>query len=537
MPKKKLQPIHNGHKALTAALCLLLPLAPPLMGSMTDPPMVQSNPEQVYLLHANTLEFDKERSADYQLLKGDVQFRKDSMFMYCDSAYFYENDNSLDAFGNVRMEQGDTLFVYGDVLFYNGNDEFARLRNNVRMINREVVLTTDSLNYDQKQNIGYYFDGGRIVDTENNLTSLYGQYSPDTKDARFNIDVVLVNEQYTLYSDTLEYNTESKIATILGPSTIVSDSNIIYSSRGWYNTIANTSMLLDRSELESKGQTLIGDTIYYNRNSGVGEVFGNMELNDTTRKVLLYGQYGFYNELTDYAFATDSAFVIEHSSPDSLFMHGDTLEIFTDTTNYRVMRAYYDVRFFRNNSQGVCDSLVYLTKDSLLNLYTNPILWSGTQQIYGDTIKVFMNDSTIQRVEVPQFAFVAQQKDSLYFDQLTGKNLIAYFEEGEMRQVDVSGNVQTVFFPQERDGSYTGLNNAESSFLTMYLRERQMEKLIMKPAVQGTLTPIALVKRNQLYLPTFKWYDYMRPTSPDDIFRTVQVGASHMSDNSKFKAK
>lgn len=204
---------------------------------------------KVYLEHANTLSFDKDVNADAQFLQGDVCFRHDSSYMYCDSAYFFETTNSLEAFSNVRMEQGDTLFVYGNYLFYDGNSQIAYLRENVRMENGEVTLFTDSLNYERIPDIGYYFDGGLIVDSLNQLSSYYGQYSPGTKLAVFNDSVRLENPQFTLYSDTLHYDTESKIATILGPSVIVSDSGTIHSSRGWYNTETNTSLLLDRKSV------------------------------------------------------------------------------------------------------------------------------------------------------------------------------------------------------------------------------------------------------------------------------------------------
>ena len=209
---------------------------------------------KVYLEHTNTLSFDEAVRPDVQILTGDVCFRHDSSYMYCDSAYFYEQTNSLEAFSNVRMEQGDTLFVFGDYLRYDGNARIAYLRRNVRMENRQVTLFTDSLNYERIPNIGYYFEGGLIVDSLNQLSSFYGQYSPGTKLAVFNDSVRLENPNFTLYSDTLHYRTDSKIATILGPSVIVSDSGTIRSSRGWYDTVNDKALLLDRSEVESGGE-------------------------------------------------------------------------------------------------------------------------------------------------------------------------------------------------------------------------------------------------------------------------------------------
>ena len=177
----------------------------------------------VYLLHSDLLRFDKKLNPDAQIVEGNVVFRHDSVYMYCDSAYFYSKTNSLEAFGQVKMNQGDTLFLYGDYLFYDGNSQIAMVRENVRMENRNTTLLTDSLNYDRILNLGYYFEGGTLTDEDNVLTSDWGEYSPETKMAAFNRDVKLVNPQFTLTSDTLKYNTTTKVANILGPSDIVSD--------------------------------------------------------------------------------------------------------------------------------------------------------------------------------------------------------------------------------------------------------------------------------------------------------------------------
>ena len=517
------------HKILVGILCLLTlcvwaghrPEDPPIVVKRTPIKTDVDDPQKVYLEYANELQFDKNIHPDFQILRGDVRFRRGGMYMFCDSAYFYEKTNSLDAFGNVRMEQGDTLFVYSDVMFYDGIMQVARLRYNVRMENRDVVLFTDSLNYDMQPNIGYYFDGGKIVDTENELSSVYGQYSPDTKQAVFNFDVQLVNEEYTLYSDTLEYNTDTKIADIIGPSVMVSDSNVIYSKLGWYNTQKNTSMLFDQSIIVSKSQQLTGDTIFYNRAEGFGEVFGNMILNDTVRRITMGGNYGFYDEIKEASLATDSARVIDYSQPDTFYLHADTLRSSVLSDSTRLVRAYYGTRFFRNDIQGICDSMVYKTKDSAIYMFKDPVLWNLDYQIFGDTIKIYMNDSTVRWAHVPAFAFATQQKDTAFFNQISGKDLKAFFKDGKLQQVDVSGNVQTIYYPQEQDSTFIGSNYAESSFFTMYLVDGKMHKIIMFSKVDGGLTPIHKLTPAKLYLPDFHWYDELRPTDPADIFRKI----------------
>ena len=487
---------------------------------------VPAKKTKVYLIHTNTLSFDKAVKPDAQILNGDVCFRHDSSYMYCDSAYFFEQTNSLEAFSNVRMEQGDTLFVYGDYLFYDGNTQVAYLRENVRMENGQVTLFTDSLNYERIPNIGYYFEGGLIVDSLNQLSSFYGQYSPETKLAVFNDSVRLENTDFTLYSDTLHYDTQSKIATILGPSVIVSDSGTIHTSRGWYDTVNNTSLLLDQSQVESGEKILIGDSIFYNRDTGMGEVYGNMSLIDTAQHVTLQGEYGYYNEQTGYAFATDSARFLEYSQGDTLFLHADTLQMVTVDSVYREIKAYYGVRFYRTDMQGVCDSMQFNTRDSVLYMYTEPVLWNEQYQLYGDTIAIYMNDSTIEYAHVIQFAFAAQHVDSSYYNQLKGNDLKAYFEGQAVHQIDVAGNAESIFYPLEKDGAKVGMNETKSGFLTIWVKDNKLDKLKIWPSPVGTMTPIPDLKPDQKMLKDFYWFDYLRPKNKDDIYEVVKRKAT-----------
>lgn len=491
---------------------------------MTD--TVPPKKTKVYLIHSNTLSFDKAVKPDAQILNGDVCFRHDSSYMYCDSAYFFEQTNSLEAFSNVRMEQGDTLFVYGDYLFYDGNTQVAYLRENVRMENGQVTLFTDSLNYERIPNIGYYFEGGLIVDSLNQLSSFYGQYSPETKLAVFNDSVQVENPDFTLYSDTLHYDTESKVATILGPSVIVSDSGTIHTSRGWYDTVNNTSLLLDQSQVESGEKILIGDSIFYNRDTGMGEVYGNMSLIDTAQHVTLQGEYGYYNEQTGYAFATDSARFLEYSQGDTLFLHADTLQMVTVDSVYREIKAYYGVRFYRIDMQGVCDSMQFNTRDSVLYMYTEPVLWNEQYQLYGDTIAIYMNDSTIEYAHVIQFAFAAQHVDSSYYNQLKGNDLKAYFEGQAVHQIEVAGNAESIFYPLEKDGAKVGMNETKSGFLTIWVKDNKLDKLKIWPSPVGSMTPIPDLKPDQKMLKDFYWFDYLRPKNRDDIYEVVKRKAT-----------
>ena len=480
---------------------------------------------KVYLEHADLQSVNKNINDQRTVFTGNVVFRHDSSFMYCDSAYYYERDVMLEAYGLVRLEQGDTLFIYGDYLFYDGNRELARMRNNVRMVNvqqdsSEVILYTDSLDYNRMENIGYYFEGGRIVDVENELVSVNGRYSPGTKIAVFNDSVILTNPQFTLYSDTLEYSTETKIATILGPSVIESDSGIIHSSRGWYNTQDNTMLLLERSEVLSGDRFLTGDSLVYDRNIGLGEAFGNIGIIDTLQKVLLTGHYGYYEENTEYAFATDSASAIEYSQGDSLYLHGETLELITSDSTSRYIRANIGVRFFRIDIQGICDSMHYSTKDSVLRMYGTPVLWNEGQQLFGDSIIIYMSDSAVDYVHVPTSAFVVQEVDSGYYNQLGGNDLKAYFNGRNIEHIDIDGNAESIFYPiDDKDSTMIGLNYSQSSYLSIWFEEGKLGKLKIWPSPKGRLVPIPDISPEQKTLEKFAWHEELRPTDRHDIFR------------------
>lgn len=478
---------------------------------------------KVILLHADQGRTNQAVLPDVQVLVGAVKLRQDSMYMFCDSALVFEKTNSVEAFGNVRMEQGDTLFIYGDYLYYDGMTQLAQLRENVKMINNNTTLLTDSLNYDRIYDLGYYFDGGTLLDEDNVLTSDWGEYSPATKQSVFNHDVKLVNPKFILTSDTLRYNTESKVATILGPSDIFSDENHIYSERGIYNTLTEQAELLDRSVLTNDGKQLTGDSLFYDRNLAIGEAFDNVVMTDTLNKNLLKGNYCYYNELSDSAFATKRAVAIDYSQGDSLYVHGDTLMMVTyfpaTDSMFREMRVYHKVRMYRNDVQGVCDSLVYNSQDSCMTMFYDPIVWNYNQQLLGEQIKIYMNDSTIDWAHIINQALAVEMKDSLHYNQMAGREMKAFFEGGEMKKVEVIANLLLAFYPEEeKDSTLIGLNRSEGSLLHMFLEDRKMKKAVMIGKSNGVLYPLDQVPADKAKLPTFAWFDYIRPLDEEDIF-------------------
>lgn len=522
---EKRRNILGGHRILLFGILCLFGICAAQVRPTNGKQKKEPQKTKVYLLHSDILRFNKEQNPDAQILIGNVRFRHDSAYMDCDSAYFYEARNSFEAFGNIKMQQGDTLFIYGDWLYYDGNSQIAMLRENVKMQNRNTILTTDSLNYDRVFNLGYFFDGGTLTDEENILTSDWGEYSPATKNAVFNYDVKLVNPKFTLTSDTLRYNSQTKIANIVGPSDIVSDQNHIYSELGFYNTTSGEAILLQRSVLTNQQRQLVGDSLFYNRNKGYGEAFRNVVMTDTENKNLLTGEYGFYDELKGNALVTDSALAINYSqNNDSLYMHGDTLRLITYNMNtdsvYRKTFVYHKVRIYKSDLQGVCDSLVFNSQDSCMTMYHDPIVWNGKQQLFGEEIRAYMNDSTIDWAHIINQAMSIEQMDSVHYNQVSGKEIKAYFTGGDLRQVDVIGNVRLGYFPVDgKDSTLIGYITAESSLMNVYLLQRKVQKIKMTTQTDGVMYPMLQIPEDKLYLPSFAWFDYIRPLNKDDVFR------------------
>lgn len=507
------------------------------------PKAKRGNNSQVILEHADKL--TRAQNDEYMVVTGNVKFSKGPMLMFCDSAHYFPDLGSLDAFGNVHMEQGDTLYVYGDELNYNGPQEIAYLyanemSNPVRLINRDVKLETDVFTYDLFREIGYYNTGGVLTDKRNKLTSIEGEYIPSTKEANFytNVHLTSLREKDTLdiYTDSLFYNTNTHVADFNSYTRIINGDGTIVSYDGSYNTTTEYAELFDHSRvLTKRGTTLEGDTLFYDRKLGRGEAFGNMLLVDSARQSTLSGNYGYYDEVLDSAYVTGRALAMEYSRGDTLYMHGrvitsvitidsikqrgvaDSLAVMVADTTH-IINCWPRVRFYRSDLQGLCDSMAFVERDSILHMHRNPIVWSENRQIFGNLIDVHLNDSTVDWVHLPDFAFSAQELEPEFYNQLSGKEMMAYIDNGTLRKLDVSGNVEAIFFPEENDSTINKMVSVESSFLTADFVDGKLQRMKMWPESNGKATPLYLAKRSMLYLPKFKWYAGLRPKDPDDIF-------------------
>ena len=253
------------------------------------------------------------------------------------------------------------------------------------MINKDVTLETYVFYYDVANNLGYYDNNGTITDAENRLSSGYGEYNPDTKEAEFREHVVLQDlkkEDFKISTEQLRYNTGTHIANIVSPTVIETDSGTVYTSNGWYDTETEISELYDRSRVISNGGTeLTGDTLFYDHAAGFGEAWGKMVLTDSVRQSMLEGDYGCYYQEQDSSFATGHARVLEYSRQDTLYLHGDTIRTYLLEDSTHILAVYPKVRFWRVDIQGLCDSLSFLERDSTLYMFRHPIVWNEARQL------------------------------------------------------------------------------------------------------------------------------------------------------------
>lgn len=478
--------------------------------------------KKIELIDGDKMEFDRYKSEDFTRIIGSVIFKHEGMLLYCDSAYLYTADNSLDAFSNIHIRVNDSTNIYGDSLRYSGNSRIAELHKNVKLIDNEITLTTDHLVYDMKTSTGRYYEGGKIEDPDNTLTSIKGFYFSAKKDFFFKDSVILVNKDYTMITDSLIYNTASEEARFIGRSFIISDSTNMYCEKGWYNTKKNIMIFTRNAAIYNKAQVLFGDSIYYDKTKGIGLGYKNTSLVDTTEKTVVKGNFVQYYEKLGMAVATDSALLVQYEESDTLWLHADTLRAVFDTSTRKINQlfAYNHTRFFRNNLQGICDSLVYNYQDSTIKLFTGPVIWTEKNQLFADTVKMQLANNVLKQLFLYNASFIISVDDSSLnrFNQIKGKNMIGVFDSNELKRIYVYSKSETIYFLREEDGSRIGTNKAIAEDLIINVKDNELESITFIQKPEATLYPDNELKADELVLKNFKWLSNKRPRDKFSIF-------------------
>lgn len=500
--------------ACLSAFCMLF-------ASVPDGTPREKSKEEVKLLHSDVL-YKNQRDVRADVLVGHVKLFHDGMYLDCDSARYYKDENSFEAYGHVKMIQGDTLTLTSDTLLYDGPMMQAHAKGRAVLTHRHTRLTTSVIDYDRLEGIGFYPTHGILYDADNVLNSDYGQYSPSASEAIFKDNVVLVNPKFELKTNELYYYSDTKMAKIVSETNIVSsDSTFVYALRGDYNTQTGQACLMDRSHIYKDMRDVVGDSLYCDEETGVSEAFGNAVLTDVENQCMLTGNYCRYEDNKGVAVATDSAVCYEFSSPDTLYVHADTLKMITYNQKtdsvYRDLYAYHKVRMYRRDVQGVCDSLVTHELDSCTYMYGQPILWNEEQQVFGEEIRIYNNDSTIDWIHIVNQAMTIEKVDSASYNQVAAKEMFCYFKDGAMERNNAKGNVYLCYFMEESDGARIGMNYTETPEMNIFMKNKKVDKVWMQTP-SGTMYPPFAIPDDKRYLPSFAWFDYIRPKNKDDIF-------------------
>ena len=472
---------------------------------------------------AERLLYDEEQLSGVRKLMGNVIFTHENTVGYADSAYFYEDDNKMVAFGKpVKIFMNDTVTLYGNRALYDGNTKISTISEKVILNDDKSILYTERLIYNNNTRTGYYTTGGKMISKEDTLTSKVGTYDTHNNLAHFRHHVVLVNPTYTMTCDSFNYNTNSETVFFLCRTHLVSDDNDIFTNSGWYDTRNNFSQLIDSVKIINKNQELTADSAYYDKNLAFGIVKSNVVLNDTARGFVVKGHYGEYLEKGGLSWITDSALLImiDKEKNDSLYLHSDTLKIYFDSVqNPQLMLAYFHVKFFSNDFQGACDSMSYNVIDSVGTMYYNPVLWNKENQLFGDTIRFSVLDSVTTQLKLLKDAFIiSDMYDEEEFNQVKGKNIIGFIRDKALQQVDVINNVELVYYVLDDDSLLIGINRMETNEMKIFFKNKQIEELRFYDFPDGKFwaeTELPLTDRK---LKDFRWLDAYRPKQISDIF-------------------
>jgi len=493
---------------------LLFALAVLLFGDVR----AQDSTKEVQIIHADYLKYTELGGKRYTLLSGDVQLKQEDVLMFCDSAKIQRDDNSVDAFGHVHIQQ-DTIDAYSDILYYTGNNKTARLVRNVRLKTPNMTLLSNELIYNSATKTSYYLSGGKVLRNKTTITSEKGYFYSATDMVHFRNNVEIVDSNYNLVSDTLHYNLKTDIAYFFGNTTIVNKESAINCQSGWYDSKSDVASFGKGTVVNNSPQTLFTDSLYYERFRGYGRCLKAFEWRDSSMEVSIIGNKGEYFEGQEYIKATDHPVLIYKLENDSLFLTADTLKSMkkSELDTVRIFYAYHKVRMFMKDMQGVCDSLYYSFEDSTFRFHQKPVIWNDSIQMTADTIFLTVKNKKPDELKMMRNGFIISPSAFEFYDQIKGKNIFGYFIESELRKVKVVQNAESLYFGKEDNGKINGVNKAKSAIMWLYFAEKKMRKITFEKKPEAVFTPIKMLPKDDYTLKDFKWQIERRPKSRADI--------------------
>ena len=486
---------------------------------------VQRKKTRIHVMHYDKATFSKSMG-DMQRLIGHVKMRHDSAYFFCDSAYFYEKTNSFNAFQNVHIIVNDSVEIFSDLLDYDGNTRFAEFHNNVRLRDDSTMLYTEYLTYDRNLHLASYPDSATTVRGDKTLKSHYGYYRDRLKEFSFFENVEVYSPKYQMFTDTLFYNTGIEKMWFQGPTTIINKENVLEGKHGYYLVNEDHVYLDRRPFMHNETQLMWSDSIFYDRNLGMSQAFSQVDMIDTSYKVVMRGDYVEMWENKGLSFATDSAYAISYDGGDSLYIHGDTLFMYFDRQKEEAKKliARRHVRFFKSDLQGKCDTLTYLMEDSIIRMRVAPILWAEDSQMTGTDIDIKIKESTVEWVLQKGNAFIISQDTIEGFNQIKGKDITSLFKDGDIHHVNVDGDqAETIYWIRDDDGGLIGIDVSKSETMVIEMEQQNVSVIKSFKSIDETMYPKEDLSESSRYLQGFKWHDEARPKDKDDIFRRIEA--------------
>lgn len=442
-------------------------------------------------------------------LIGNVVMRHHGVNMYSDSTYVYDLKNELEAFNHIRIVKSDSQKISGDHMNYYGDIRLARVTGQqVILTNKTLNLYTKILDYDMVKDEAKYFNSGTVIDKENKLVSETGTYYKNRDLIIFTKNVVFTDKKYIIYTDTLEYNTETRIVRFQGPTTIIGPDGITNSTNGTYNSLEKTVRFKGRTTINYQGFRLIADKVSYDQFSKAGVAIGNVQIKSLADSITIFGDqanyWGAIGRTKVFPFALMQQ--VSNGGKDTLFLSSDTLLAINDTVKKeKKMFAYHHVKIFEHKMQSICDSMVNDMIDSTITLFKDPVLWNGKNQMRGDTIKIISKNKKIDKVRFRTKAFVISQDTLNNFNQMKGKNMVATFEKNKIKTVDVKEAAESIFYVLKEDTVLTGVNSVESVDMQIRFENQKVKKIVMYKKPKGKLIPLHELKPEDERLKGFKW--------------------------------
>ncbi|HET8855874.1 MAG TPA: OstA-like protein [Salinimicrobium sp.] len=453
-------------------------------------------------------------------VNNQVYFYHQGFEVWCDQAIFYKEEDFFKAYGNVRMQQGDSITMTSDYAEYNGETQFAFASGDVIMTRPETTLETDTLFFNRSKQQAYYRSGGTVRDTASVLTSRIGRYFLETSKYSFRSDVVLTNPDYVIKSAQLDFYSESGHAYLYGPTTIESDNSTIYCERGFYDTRGDTGYFVKNSRIDYENRILEGDSIYFNRNTNFASATNNIEVTDTVNNSIIRGHYAEVFREKDSVFITKRAVAVTVQEKDSVYIHADTLMV-TGEPDRRIIRGFYDVRLYKSNMSGKSDSVHVNQQTGLTQMLGNPVIWSGNNQLTGDTIYLLSNTETEQLDSLKVFynAFMIQKDSIEGYNQVKGKELYGKFVENDLEQVDIVKNTETLYYMRNEEDALIGINKTLSSSIRIFFEDREIIDIYYYNQIDGKLYPEADLPPEHRILKGFNWRGEEQLHSKADLFK------------------